>query len=75
MVIDLCISVLHHFVQVTVGWYANELFFSAKYRMDTLKRHIPLSGQEGLQELKKIAVAFEEKIYSSATSQVCGSFD
>lgn len=27
------------------------------------------SGQEGLQELKKIAVRFEEKIYSAATSQ------
>ncbi|KAF7152151.1 hypothetical protein RHSIM_Rhsim01G0122900 [Rhododendron simsii] len=38
-------------------------------RMDTLKRHLPFSGQEGLQELKKIAVRFEEKIYTSATSQ------
>ncbi|XP_057501857.1 mediator of RNA polymerase II transcription subunit 15a-like [Actinidia eriantha] len=37
--------------------------------MDTLKRHLPFSGQEGLQELKKIAVRFEEKIYTSATSQ------
>ncbi|KAF7153505.1 hypothetical protein RHSIM_Rhsim01G0123000 [Rhododendron simsii] len=39
------------------------------YAMDTLKRHLPFSGQEGLQELKKIAVRFEEKIYTSATSQ------
>jgi len=41
------------------------------YRMETLKRHLPVSGQEGVQELKKIAVRFEEKIYSAATSQVC----
>ncbi|CAK7356973.1 unnamed protein product [Dovyalis caffra] len=37
--------------------------------METLKRHLPFSGQEGLQELKKIAVRFEEKIYAAATSQ------
>ncbi|XP_076952488.1 mediator of RNA polymerase II transcription subunit 15a-like [Bidens hawaiensis] len=37
--------------------------------MDTLKRHLPFSGQEGLQELKKIALRFEEKIYTAATSQ------
>ncbi|XP_057763663.1 mediator of RNA polymerase II transcription subunit 15a-like isoform X2 [Salvia miltiorrhiza] len=36
---------------------------------ETLKRHLPFSGQEGLQELKKIAVRFEEKIYTAATSQ------
>ncbi|XP_059457788.1 mediator of RNA polymerase II transcription subunit 15a-like isoform X2 [Corylus avellana] len=38
-------------------------------RMDTLKRHLPVSGQEGLHELKKIAIRFEEKIYTAATSQ------
>lgn len=38
--------------------------------MDTLKKHLPFSGQEGLQELKKIAERFEEKIYTAATSQV-----
>nr|QCI62723.1 non-recognition-of-BTH [Solanum tuberosum] len=37
--------------------------------METLKRHLPVSGHEGVQELKKIAVRFEEKIYSAATSQ------
>ncbi|CAN6559069.1 unnamed protein product [Malus baccata var. baccata] len=37
--------------------------------MDTLKRHLPFSGQDGLQELSKIAVRFEEKIYTAATSQ------
>ncbi|KAF8029805.1 hypothetical protein BT93_E2281 [Corymbia citriodora subsp. variegata] len=37
--------------------------------METLKRHLPVSGPEGLQELNKIAVRFEEKIYTAATSQ------
>ncbi|KAF8006482.1 hypothetical protein BT93_K0701 [Corymbia citriodora subsp. variegata] len=37
--------------------------------METLKRHLPVSGPEGLQELKKIAVRIEEKIYTAATSQ------
>ena len=39
-------------------------------RMETLKRHLPVSGQEGLSELRKIAVRFEEKIFTAATSQV-----
>ena len=38
--------------------------------MDTLKRHLPISGPEGLNELRKIVERFEEKIYSTATSQV-----
>ncbi|KAL9463036.1 hypothetical protein AB3S75_000948 [Citrus x aurantiifolia] len=37
--------------------------------MDTLKRHLPFSGQDGLNELKKIAGRFEEKIYTAASSQ------
>ncbi|KAL6329881.1 hypothetical protein AAG906_039792 [Vitis piasezkii] len=37
--------------------------------MDTLKRHLPISGPEGLHELRKIVERFEEKIYSTATSQ------
>uniref|UniRef100_A0A5B6ZGQ6 Putative mediator of RNA polymerase II transcription subunit 15a-like n=1 Tax=Davidia involucrata TaxID=16924 RepID=A0A5B6ZGQ6_DAVIN len=37
--------------------------------METLKRHLPFPGQEGLQELNKIAVKFEEKIFTAATSQ------
>ncbi|KAL6340726.1 hypothetical protein AAG906_021264 [Vitis piasezkii] len=32
--------------------------------MDTLKRHLPISGPEGLNELRKIVERFEEKIYS-----------
>ena len=38
--------------------------------METLKRHLPFSGQEGLHELRKIAQRFEEKIFTAATSQV-----
>ncbi|GAY65148.1 hypothetical protein CUMW_239020 [Citrus unshiu] len=38
--------------------------------MDTLKRHLPFSGQDGLNELKKIAGRFEEKIYTAASSQL-----
>ncbi|MFQ6644908.1 hypothetical protein Gotur_019257 [Gossypium turneri] len=37
--------------------------------MDTLMRHLPFSGQDGLNELRKIAVRFEEKIFTAATSQ------
>ncbi|XP_068310906.1 mediator of RNA polymerase II transcription subunit 15a-like [Pyrus communis] len=37
--------------------------------MDTLKRHLPFNGQDGLRELSEIAVRFEEKIYTAATSQ------
>ncbi|XP_078148460.1 mediator of RNA polymerase II transcription subunit 15a-like [Carex rostrata] len=37
--------------------------------MDTLKRHRPLPVPEGINELQKIAVRFEERIYSAATSQ------
>ncbi|CAL8998646.1 unnamed protein product, partial [Prunus brigantina] len=36
--------------------------------LETLMRHLPFSGQEGLQELREIAVRFEEKIYTSAPS-------
>ncbi|XP_075664784.1 uncharacterized protein LOC142634372 isoform X2 [Castanea sativa] len=35
--------------------------------METLKRHLPVSGQEGLHEF--IATMLEEKIYTAATSQ------
>lgn len=39
-------------------------------RVETLKRHLPFSGLEGALEIETIAVRFEEKIYSAATSQV-----
>jgi PAX-interacting protein 1 len=38
--------------------------------METLKKHLPVSVPEGLNELQKIAVRFEEKIYTAATNQV-----
>ncbi|RVW18338.1 hypothetical protein CK203_113632 [Vitis vinifera] len=38
--------------------------------MDTLKRHLPISGPEGLHKLRKIVERFEEKIYSAARSQI-----
>ncbi|KAF3335809.1 Mediator of RNA polymerase II transcription subunit 15a [Carex littledalei] len=37
--------------------------------MDTLKRHLPVPLPEGIIECQNIAVRFEEKIYSTATSQ------
>jgi hypothetical protein len=39
-------------------------------RLETLKKHLPLSVPEGLAQLERIAVCFEEKMYTSATSQV-----
>ena len=39
-------------------------------RMDTLQRHMPQTGADGMNELKKIALRFEEKIYTVAISQV-----
>jgi hypothetical protein len=37
--------------------------------MATLKRHLPVPELEGINELQKIAVRFEENIYSAATSE------
>ncbi|KAF5815399.1 putative mediator complex subunit 15, KIX domain-containing protein [Helianthus annuus] len=37
--------------------------------MDTLKKHLPFSGYERLQELKKIAERVEREIHTAATSQ------
>ncbi|XP_044968604.1 uncharacterized protein LOC123428455 [Hordeum vulgare subsp. vulgare] len=37
--------------------------------MVSLQKHLPVSGPEGPNELEKIAVRFEEKIYNAATSQ------
>lgn len=38
--------------------------------MDTLQRHMPVAGQDGVDELLKIAWRFEEKIFQAATDQV-----
>lgn len=56
-------------MSISVSFRVSNFDFS-NIRMDTLKRHLPFSGQEGLQELMKIAVRFEGKIYDAATSQV-----
>ncbi|KAF8094510.1 hypothetical protein N665_0360s0017 [Sinapis alba] len=37
--------------------------------METLKKHLPLSGTEGVNELRGIAARFEEKIFSGAVNQ------
>ncbi|XP_057852900.2 mediator of RNA polymerase II transcription subunit 15a isoform X2 [Cryptomeria japonica] len=37
--------------------------------MDTLQKHMPDRGPEGMDDLKKIALRFEEKIYSAAADQ------
>ncbi|KAC9988344.1 hypothetical protein E3N88_44976 [Mikania micrantha] len=37
--------------------------------IDTLERHLPFSGYNTLQELKKIAERVEEETYTTATSQ------
>lgn len=39
-------------------------------RMETLKKHLPHSGTEGVNELRRIAARFEEKIFSGAVNQV-----
>ncbi|CAI0459423.1 unnamed protein product [Linum tenue] len=39
------------------------------HRVDTIKRHLHFSGQEGLQQLKKIAELIEGKSYNAAASQ------
>ena len=38
--------------------------------MATLMKHLPYSGPEEINELKRIAVRFEEKVFSSAVYQV-----
>ncbi|XP_066331250.1 mediator of RNA polymerase II transcription subunit 15a-like isoform X1 [Miscanthus floridulus] len=35
----------------------------------TLRKHLPVSVPEGLVELQRIAVRFEDKVYAAATSQ------
>ncbi|KAM0830412.1 hypothetical protein ACQ4PT_066233 [Festuca glaucescens] len=39
------------------------------FGLETLRRYLPVSVPEGLNELQRIAVRFEEKIYTAATSQ------
>lgn len=42
--------------------------------MENIKGRLPVSGQEGAQELKKIAMRFEDMIHTAATSKVCGLY-
>jgi len=37
--------------------------------MDTLQRHMPLRGLDGINELRMMALRFEKKIYSIASNQ------
>ncbi|KAI3753829.1 hypothetical protein L2E82_25893 [Cichorium intybus] len=43
---------------------------SGDWRMVTVKRHLPYSGHEGLQEVRKISERSKENIYTAATSRV-----
>ena len=38
--------------------------------METLKKHVPYSWQEGIEELGRIAISFEELIFNTALNQV-----
>ncbi|XP_018469889.1 uncharacterized protein LOC108841631 [Raphanus sativus] len=38
--------------------------------METLKKHVPYSGEEGIEELRRIAISFEELIFNTAINQV-----
>ncbi|KAB2605003.1 hypothetical protein D8674_038952 [Pyrus ussuriensis x Pyrus communis] len=56
------------------GDWRSQLQLDSRHRivakiMETLKRHLPFNGEEGLRELEKIAARFEEKIYVAASSQ------
>ncbi|KAJ4915904.1 Mediator of RNA polymerase II transcription subunit 15a [Raphanus sativus] len=39
--------------------------------METLHKHLPFPGPEGMNELRRIASRFEERIFSDAVSQIC----
>ncbi|XP_013638222.1 PREDICTED: mediator of RNA polymerase II transcription subunit 15a-like isoform X1 [Brassica oleracea var. oleracea] len=38
--------------------------------LETLKKHVPYSGEEGIEELMRIAVSFEELIFNTAKDQM-----
>ncbi|KAL0723584.1 hypothetical protein Bca4012_038183 [Brassica carinata] len=38
--------------------------------LETLKKHVPYSGEEGIEELMRIAVSFEELIFNTARNQL-----
>ncbi|CAN7098576.1 unnamed protein product [Brassica rapa subsp. narinosa] len=43
---------------------------NANTLLETLKKHVPYSGEEGIEELKRIAVSFEELIFNTAKNQM-----
>ncbi|KAJ4915901.1 Mediator of RNA polymerase II transcription subunit 15a [Raphanus sativus] len=43
--------------------------------LETLKKHVPYSGEEGIEELMRIAVSFEELIFNTAKNQVTSIFE
>ncbi|KAH9317438.1 hypothetical protein KI387_019207, partial [Taxus chinensis] len=54
--------------------WRNELSHDSRQKivnkiMDTLQRHMPVTGLDGMNELRKIALRFEEKIYAAAVDQ------
>lgn len=52
------------------GCLINNIDVFSMYRMETLKKYLPTSDPQGLFELHRIAVRFEEKVHAAATSQV-----
>ncbi|XP_022989024.1 mediator of RNA polymerase II transcription subunit 15a-like isoform X3 [Cucurbita maxima] len=59
---------------VDAGDWRSQLQPESRHRIvnkiiETLKRHLPVSSPEGSSEVRKIAVRFEEKVYTVATSQ------
>lgn len=46
------------------------IYLSLVCRMETLKKHLPHSGTDGVNELRRIAARFEEKIFNGAVTQV-----
>ncbi|KAG5392342.1 hypothetical protein IGI04_022305 [Brassica rapa subsp. trilocularis] len=43
--------------------------------LETLKKHVPYSGEEGIEELMRIAVSFEELIFNTAKNQISSEDD
>jgi len=70
--LTMCTCDNHYILEILTWWCIFWLYCWSLLlcRMETLKRHLPISVPEGLNELRKIAIRFEEKIYAAATSQV-----
>eukprot|EP01018_Ginkgo_biloba_P031994 Gb_13858 [translate_table: standard] len=60
--------------EIDANNWRNELSLDSRHKivnkiMDTLQRHMPPTTTDGMTELNKIALRFEEKIYTAATNQ------